>query len=80
MATLLQARLATPGEPLSIERLFAAGWSGDRSRCASCTQRVYTAVYSLRRFGLGVVLLSRDGGYLLDPAVEVKQSTSADGL
>jgi hypothetical protein len=36
-------------------------------RPESGAERVYTAVRTLRRLGLGRVLLSRDGGYLLDP-------------
>lgn len=77
MAALLDARLATPGVPLSAERLFAAGWPGERARFESSTQRVYTAIYSLRRFGLDPVLLSRNGGYLLDPAVVVTGAAEA---
>lgn len=78
MAALLDARRATPGVPLSAELLFAAGWPGERARFESSIQRVYTAIYSLRRFGLEPVLLSRDGGYLLDPTVAV--DPSAPGL
>ena len=33
--------------------------------------RVYVALNTLRKLGLKGVLVSRDGGYLLDPKVEM---------
>ena len=41
------------------------------------TERVYTAVATLRRLGLRKLLLQRDDGYLLDPEVELVRSLSS---
>ncbi len=63
-------RLGSPGQALTPAMLLEAGWPGEKVRADAGTLRVYNAMSTLRRLGLREVLLSRDDGYLLDPAVE----------
>jgi predicted ATPase len=53
--------------------LWKTGWPGEHIRAESGLKRVYTAVWTLRKLGLEGVLLCREGGYLLDPGVPVRQ-------
>jgi hypothetical protein len=66
---LMDQRLKAPGEALSADALFEAGWPGERVLVEAGAGRVYVALATLRRLGLRGSLLSRDGGYLLDPRV-----------
>ena len=68
---LVVARLEQPGAALSAEALIEAGWPGERMRHSAGLLRVYSAVRRLRRLGLESVLITRDDGYLLDPAATV---------
>ncbi len=70
-------REQAPGEALAIPRLVAAGWPGERVLAEAGTERVYTAVATLRRLGLKGVLLQRDDGYLLDASVPLLRSPSS---
>ena len=71
LARLLEARLR--GEPaLSAEALLASGWPGESVHPEAGAMRVWTAVRTLRRLGLAGVLINRDGGYALDPAVPLE--------
>ena len=66
---LVEARLTRPGEPLDAETLFAAGWPGERALPMSARNRLRVALTTLRNLGLRGVLMFRDSGHLLDPAV-----------
>jgi tetratricopeptide (TPR) repeat protein len=66
---LAEARDVEPGAPLDVPALLAAGWPGERVMHEAGIGRVYAAVSHLRGLGLREVLLRRDDGYLLDPAV-----------
>ncbi len=66
---LVRARLDRPDRPVALDELVAAGWPGERIRTESARARVYTAINTLRRWGLKPYLLTRDRGYLLDPEV-----------
>ncbi len=74
---LAERRLSAPGEAVSIPHLVQAGWPGERVLPEAGTERVYTAVATLRRLGLRKLLLQRDDGYLLDPEVPLVRSSSA---
>lgn len=69
LAFMAERRAAAPGSPASTHELAAAGWPGERVQAEAAQDRVYTAVGTLRKLGLGGVLARRDGGYVLDPAV-----------
>ena len=57
--------------PLGADDLFEAGWPGQRARPASRKNRVYVALSALRALGLRDLIVSRDGGWLIDPSVRV---------
>jgi predicted ATPase len=73
LAALVAARLDRPGEGLPWHALLEAGWPGQRVVPEAALQRVYTAVWTLRKMGLDQVLISRDDGYLLDPALPIRR-------
>jgi tetratricopeptide (TPR) repeat protein len=68
---LVAARLESPATPLTVDDLLAAGWPGERVLRDAGASRVYVALGTLRKLGLRDVIVSRDGGYYLDPRVEV---------
>jgi len=70
---LAEHRLAAPGGALTLDALLEAGWSGERMHPEAGARRVYTAVWTLRRMGLGELLLSRDDGYLLGAVVAIEE-------
>jgi tetratricopeptide (TPR) repeat protein len=57
----------------SIDDLIAAGWPAEKMSPESGTERVYTAIATLRRLGLAPVLRHREGGYALDPELTITQ-------
>jgi predicted ATPase/Flp pilus assembly protein TadD len=71
MRTLVQARLANPGQALGPEALFERAWPGESATYESSRGRVYVAVNALRELGLREVLQHDLDGYLLDPAVPI---------
>ncbi len=70
---LVEEREGSPGSALDVYALLEAGWPRAAVHPESGSQRVWTAIRTLRRMGLEDVLLSRDGGYLLDPAVPLRR-------
>lgn len=60
----------SPGRPVPVEDLVAAGWPDERVRVDAGARRVYTALSTLRRWGLREWLVKRDEGYHL--AVDVR--------
>lgn len=73
LAHLVALRASSPGAAASVMALLAAGWPGERVLPEAGAERVYTAVRTLRSMGLQAVLVRRDGGYALDPAVPLAQ-------
>ncbi len=65
VSALVEARLARPGVPLSVEALVGAGWPGERVLATAGAERVYAAVATLRRLGLRGFLVQQGEGYLL---------------
>lgn len=61
-----------PGVPLSIEDLIERIWPGEKMHPEAGAKRVYTAIWHLRRLGLKDAILRVEGGYLLDPAMQIK--------
>lgn len=69
---LADARLRAPGQVMSSESLVAAGWPDERILPTAGAHRVRVAVATLRNSGLRGILLSRSGGYVLDPVARVE--------
>ena len=68
---LAEARTRFPGKPLGVEDLLRRGWPGERVLPRAGRARVHVAVSRLRRMGLDDTLLTRRGGYLLDPDLPI---------
>jgi hypothetical protein len=73
---LVQKHAAARGTALGVEELVEAGWPGQRLLHFPATKRVHTAVWSLRRRGLGDLLVTSGDGYMLHPTtvVDVRES------
>jgi hypothetical protein len=71
LAHLVKMHRTRPGQPRTVRQLQAAGWPGERMLPKSGADRVYTAVRTLRRFGLEGLLITRNGGYMLHPELEL---------
>jgi tetratricopeptide (TPR) repeat protein len=71
---LVEARSASPGVALTKEALIEVGWPGEKMKHQAGLLRIYNAVATLRRLGLGEVLQSTEEGYLLDPSVTITVS------
>ncbi len=56
-----------PHRPMTVSEAFIAAWPGQRVVETIAIGRVQNAICALRRMGLRGVLLSRGGGYMLDP-------------
>jgi predicted ATPase len=69
LVRLFEERLRAPGHALTIDALFASGWPGERASAEAIENRVYVGISRLRKLGFKGLLLSRDDGFLLDPAV-----------
>jgi hypothetical protein len=70
---LVAERFDRPGVAVSSADLVGAGWPGETIRPTSASSRLYVTVHALRELGLREAILAQDGGYLLDPALEVRQ-------
>lgn len=69
LAKLVALRAERRDAVVTVGDLVEAGWPGERVLPEAGAERVYTAVRTLRAMGLRDVLVRRDGGYALDPAV-----------
>lgn len=69
LRVLALERELRPGRGVDADALFAAAWSGERAVAKARAARVYVAISSLRKLGLGPLLLRTHEGYLLDPEV-----------
>jgi predicted ATPase len=74
LAALCEERLAHRGRTMPLEALTARGWPQERILVEAAATRVRVAIATLRKLGLRDVLLTRDDGYLIDPAVRVEIS------
>ncbi|MDI1436904.1 AAA family ATPase [Polyangium sorediatum] len=73
LARLSERHAAVPGDPLPVAELVEAGWPGERILPGAAANRLHNAVAVLRGLGLRGALITRDGGYLLDPALVVRK-------
>ena len=76
LLALGELRMRTPNAVLPVTAAFEAGWPGERATPTAAAMRVYTAVHSLRRFGLKGILVRRRRGYVLDADVQILANES----
>lgn len=69
LARLCDLARHEPHETLTVGPLFEAGWPGETIRHASRVKRVHTAIWTLRKLGLGDVLRTVDKGYCVNASV-----------
>jgi hypothetical protein len=72
VARLVRERLASPGVPVGVADLVAAGWPGEKLAESSAQNRLHVALASLRADGLRDLLKREPGGYLLEPSIDVR--------
>ena len=72
LARLVEVYRHETGKPVSVHELMESGWPGEIMIRESGNERVYTAIRTLRRMGLEGILLTRDGGYMLNPDLPIK--------
>lgn len=77
LAHLVDRRLANPGTPVSREELFGAGWPGEHVAERSAAGRVRSAIWTLRKMGLGGLVSSSTEGYVLAVDVAVEHADDA---
>jgi hypothetical protein len=72
VSALAHARITSPGAPVGLDRLFAAGWPGDDADEQTRANRVRVALTWLRHAGLRDLLIRRREGYLFDPSIALR--------
>ena len=72
LATLLDARKATPGKALSVSDMLDRAWPDEKLLPQAGANRVYVAMTTLRKMGLRNLLVRTDTGYVLDPEVPLR--------
>ena len=78
LVTLCRQHLESPGVPIARAALAAAVWPGERLVADSAKNRLHVALSSLRKAGMRPHVLTLEGGYLLDPRVDVSFSEADD--
>jgi hypothetical protein len=69
LLALVHAHRSRAGASLSVDELLEAGWPGEQPLPEAGNNRVWVAISTLRKLGLGDTLQRWDGGYRLDPSV-----------
>jgi predicted ATPase len=72
LSRLVRERLQAPTVALSQQALLEAGWPGERVLAEAGSKRVRVAISTLRRLGLGGLVVTQDDGYLLDARSDVR--------
>ena len=72
LGALARQRVDHPGEGLTTDQLFAAGWPDERALQHAARNRVWVALAGLRALGLDALIHRRGGRYVLDPGVEIE--------
>lgn len=72
IAPVLAARAAGSRRFLSAQELIDAGWPGEHMKPSAAKNRLWVAISSLRKLGLGDLLESSAKGYRLRNDVEVR--------
>lgn len=61
------------GQACPQEVLVAAGWPGERVLPEAASTRLRVAIATLRRLGLGALIVTHGGSYALDPTLRVER-------
>src|SRR5262249_55671892 len=69
---LVEARLERAGEPVPIASLIGIGWPGEHVPYQAGWARLRAAIKMLRALGLRELIITRNGGYLLDETASVE--------
>jgi predicted ATPase len=72
VTALVELQRTQPGVALADDALIEVAWPGERIAYEASMNRLKVALATLRKLGLRELMLRRDGGYLLDPAVKVR--------
>jgi predicted ATPase len=73
LEALVTARLRGSGAGIPWHGLWEAGWPDERVAPDAGLQRVYTAIWALRKLGLESALICRENLYSIDPALPVRR-------
>jgi predicted ATPase len=76
LLALAEAHAADPSATTDVHALFSAGWPGQQIDVDSAMHRVHVAIGTLRKLGLGAVLVTRSEGYALDRDLLVERADS----
>jgi predicted ATPase len=71
LALLVDRREQTPGDPVTLEQLIAAGWPGEKIGADAALNRAYVGMTTLRKRGLGQVIVRASGGYAISRAITI---------
>ena len=71
LEALVEKRLASPGNPAQAEWLVSRVWPQEKILPSAASSRLYVAVATLRKLGMGDVIVTRGEGYLLHPAIDL---------
>ena len=75
-ALLLSHHADNPHSVVAVDELIAAGWPKQKLVRQAGIHRLYVAVSTLRKLGLGELLQREEDGYRLDPALELRLDAS----
>jgi hypothetical protein len=70
---LVEARRRRPGVAVTSQDLIGKVWPDDKSKKSAMDNRLWVAISTLRKLGLGGVLRRDAEGYLLDPDLELTE-------
>ncbi len=77
LAALARHREEEPAGALSADALVEAGWPGEQILPDAAKARLYAAIRDLRTRGFAELLQTVDGGYRLDPDVDLERGAPA---
>jgi hypothetical protein len=73
LAALARQRVEHAGEPLDKVDLARSAWPDEsRLQVTAANNRLKVAISTLRKLGIEPILMTRGGGYLLDPSVPIR--------
>ena len=78
LVALTEQRLERPGAPMSVKDLVAKGWPNERILSGAAVARLRVALSSLRKEGLGALLVNHPKGYLLDSNTPARFATHGE--